>query len=130
MMCIGPPRPTETSVVASKRAAKTVVRAAANDFADNDSACDDLQSWEQNGGVQLVHVSGSEEKRVEGAIGASEILPMSRDTAYMTQFVCTPAGGDGVTSAKWTLTSADSKVDFSTGELSALSAPVVMSIVN
>jgi hypothetical protein len=130
MMCIGHPRPTETSVVASKRAAKAVVRAAANDFAGNDAACDDLQSWEQNGGVQLVHVSGSEEKRVEGAIGAAKILPMSRDTAYMTQLVCTPAGGDGVTSAKWTLTFADSKVDFSTGELSALSAPVVMSIVN
>ena len=55
---------------------------------------------------------------------------MSRDTAYMMQFVCTPAGGDGVTSAKWELTYADTKVDFSTGELSALSAPVVMSIVN
>ena len=62
--------------------------------------------------------------------GNMQILPMSRDTAYMMQFVCTPAGGDGVTSAKWTLTFADSKVDFSTGELSALSAPVVMSIVN
>ena len=59
MMCIGHPRPTETSVVASKRAAKTVVRATANDFAGNDSACDDVQSWEQNGGVQLDHVSGS-----------------------------------------------------------------------
>jgi len=55
---------------------------------------------------------------------------MSRDTAYVSQPSCTLTGGDGVSSAKWSAVGLDSKVEFSTGELSALSAPVVMSIVN
>ena len=130
MMCNGHPRPTEPAAASSKMASKISVRAAANDFTGNDAACDRAQSWEQNGGVQLVRVSGNVEQRVEGALGSYKILPMSRDSAYMSQFVCTPTGGDGVTSAKWELTYADTKVDFANNELSALPAPVVMSVVN
>ena len=130
MMCNGHPRPTEPAAASSKMASKISVRAADNDFTGNDATCDRIQSWEQNGGVQLVRVSGNVEQRVEGALGSYKILPMSRDSAYMSQFVCTPTGGDGVTSAKWELTYADTKVDFANNELSALPAPVVMSVVN
>ena len=130
MMCNGHPHPTEPATASSKMASKISVRAAANDFTGNDAACDIVQSWEQNGGVQLVRVSGNVEQRVEGAIGSCKILPMSRDSAYMAQVVCTPTGGDGVTSAKWELKYADTKVDFANNELSTLPAPVVMSIVN
>ncbi len=81
-------------------------------------------------GDQLVLVSNGVEKRITGAEGVYKILPMSRDTAYVSQTSCTLTGGDGVSSAKWSAVGLDSKVDFSNGELSALSAPVVMSIVN
>lgn len=131
MMCAGHPRVAETKSVTANMAATASVRAAAtNDFTGTDAACDLIERWKQQGGDQLVLVSNGVEKRITGAEGVYKILPMSRDTAYVSQTSCTPAGGDGVTSAKWTLSYADSKVDFSTGELSALSAPVVMSIVN
>lgn len=131
MMCAGHPRVAETKAVTANIAATASVRAtAANDFTGTDAACDLIERWKQQGGDQLVLVSNGVEKRVTGAEGVYKILPMSRDTAYVSQTSCTLTGGDGVSSAKWSAVGLDSKVDFSTGELSALSAPVVMSIVN
>jgi hypothetical protein len=131
MMCAGHPRVTETEAVTDNEPAMASVRATAtNDFTGTDAACDLIERWKQLGGDQLVLVSNGVEKRVTGAEGVYKILPMSRDTAYVSQTSCTLTGGDGVSAAKWSAVGLDSKVDFSTGELSALSAPVVMSIVN
>lgn len=131
MMCAGHPRVAETKSVTANMAATASVRAAAtNDFTGTDGVCDLIERWKQQGGDQLVLVSNGVEKRITGVEGVYKILPMSRDTAYVSQTSCTLTGGDGVSSAKWSAVGLDSKVDFSTGELSALSAPVVMSIVN
>lgn len=89
-----------------------------------------INGWNENGGNRLLHVSNGVEQRVSGVDGVYAVIPMSRDTAYVNQYICTATGGDGVSAAKWSLDSVHSKVDFSTGELSVLSAPVVMSIVN
>ena len=127
MMCVGQPMTTSQ---ASKSVAKVASLRAADDFSGNDAACDYVEAWKQKGGVQLLRVSNNSEQRVTGVEGVSKIVPISREAAYMNQIICTATGGDGVSSAKWKLTYADTKVDFSTGEISALSAPVVMSIVN
>ena len=125
MMCTGIPKAT------SSMSAKKMMKAARSaEFTESDAVCDLVNSWTENGGVRLIHVSNNTEQRVDGAEGVYATIPMSRDTAYMSQIVCTPAGGDGVASAKWSLTYADSKVDFVNNEISPLSAPVVMSIVN
>lgn len=99
-------------------------------FSDDDATCDRISGWNENGGNRLLHVSNGVEQRVSGVDGVYAVIPMSQDTAYVNQYICTATGGDGVSAAKWSLDSVHSKVDFSTGELSALSAPVVMSIVN
>lgn len=131
MMCAGHPRVAETKAVTANEPAMASVRATAtNDFTGTDGVCDLIERWKQQGGDQLVLVSNGVEKRITGVEGVYKILPMSRDTAYVNQYICTATGGDGVSAAKWSLDSVHSKVDFSTGELSALSAPVVMSIVN
>ena len=127
MMCVGQPMTTSQ---ASKSVAKVASLRAADDFSGNDAACDYVEAWKQKGGIQLLRVSNNSEQRVTGVEGVSKIVPISREAAYMNQIICTATGGDGVSSAKWELTYADTKVDFSTGEISALSAPVVMSIVN
>lgn len=125
MMCTGIPK-----VVGNTSAKKTLKAARTNDFTGNDDACNLINSWNENGGNRLLHVSNGVEQRVSGVDGVYAVIPMSRDTAYVNQYICTATGGDGVSAAKWSLDSVHSKVDFSTGELSALSAPVVMSIVN
>ena len=130
MMCTGHPRSVETEAAEVKTALKATARAASNDFAGTDAVCDAVQSWEEKGGVRLVQVEGGSEKVVKGATGAQRLLPMSRNTAYLSQNNCVPAGGDGVTAPKWEISQIDSKVDFVNNEISALSAPVVMSIVN
>lgn len=103
---------------------------ASTSFSDDDATCDRINGWNENGGNRLLHVSNGVEQRVSGVDGVYAVIPMSRDTAYVNQYICTATGGDGVSAAKWSLDSVHSKVDFSTGELSVLSAPVVMSIVN
>jgi hypothetical protein len=128
MMCVG--QPPVTTSQASKSVAKVASFRSADDFSGNDAACDYVEAWKQKGGIQLLRVSNNSEQRVTGVEGVSKIVPISREAAYMNQIICTATGGDGVSSAKWELTYADTKVDFSTGEISALSAPVIMSIVN
>lgn len=75
--------------------------------------------------------SGGVERRIDG-IESSPFytIPTSRESAFIKQLVCVDAGGDGVSSAKWTGSYANTEVDFVANEFRALSAPVVMAVVN
>jgi len=96
MICTGTP-----NVASAKKAVKAATRAA--DFTSNDETCDRIDSWDQSGGNRLLHVANGVEQRISGVDGVYAVIPMSRDTAYVNQYICTATGGDGVSSAKWEL---------------------------
>ena len=78
-----------------------------------------------------INVGSGVEHRIDGIeSSAYYTIPTSRESAFMKQLVCVDAGGDGVSSAKWTGSYANTEVDFAANELRALSAPVVMAVVN